>query len=285
MRALTNLNIQSNSFSGSVPSTISSLSLLRTIYLNSNSLQGALPEIGALSNLQFIDVSFNRFAGGIPSSWGSLSSLTYLSLMSDTNLCGNATWLYTNLSSIAAARGLSFTFAYTGSSYLLNSAATCAATQLSDQSALLYWRSSLVSSSLPSSWLASSDPCAGWAGVGCDGAVPAAVVNISLAGYGIQGSIPAVVSTYSYVGTTYVTTTTAALALGSLTSLDLSGNSLSGIIGADLGGLTSAGSLRSLSLRGNSFVSSIPSTVWNLQALTYLDLSNCSFQVGPCAII
>ena len=55
---------------GTIPSTFSSLSLLHSMDLSTNSLSGTLPEyISTFSNLHILRLDHNKFQGSLPSSW------------------------------------------------------------------------------------------------------------------------------------------------------------------------------------------------------------------------
>ncbi|PPD94101.1 hypothetical protein GOBAR_DD08874 [Gossypium barbadense] len=73
-RALTALNLGDNSFSGSLPSSLGSLTSLEMLSLRGKILQ----KIGHLRQLEVLDLSRNKFSGNIPTS---LSELTFLSIL------------------------------------------------------------------------------------------------------------------------------------------------------------------------------------------------------------
>ena len=85
--SLTNLeylNLGSNGpnrLTGSIPSSLVSLTNLEDLYLFGNQLTGPIPSfLGSLTNLLSLDLSGNPLTGPIPSSLGSLTNLNYLSL-------------------------------------------------------------------------------------------------------------------------------------------------------------------------------------------------------------
>nr|XP_019701568.1 protein STRUBBELIG-RECEPTOR FAMILY 3 isoform X5 [Elaeis guineensis] len=73
------LFLSANQFTGSIPSSLSKLTLLTDMSVNNNHLTGELPDaFQSLTGLINLDLSFNNLTGQLPSSMGSLSSLTTL---------------------------------------------------------------------------------------------------------------------------------------------------------------------------------------------------------------
>ncbi|WOL04865.1 hypothetical protein Cni_G13587 [Canna indica] len=71
--------LSANQFTGSIPSSLSKLTLLTAMSVNNNHLTGDLPDVFAsLTGLINLDLSFNNLSGELPPSMGSLSSLTTL---------------------------------------------------------------------------------------------------------------------------------------------------------------------------------------------------------------
>ncbi|CAM8884504.1 unnamed protein product [Rhodiola kirilowii] len=78
---LISLDLSSNHFHGSVPSSISSLAQLRRLSLSSNSFSGDVPEsIGSLGNLEELFLNSNGLTGTVPNSFNNLKSLKRLEL-------------------------------------------------------------------------------------------------------------------------------------------------------------------------------------------------------------
>ncbi|XP_052620883.1 receptor-like protein EIX2 [Lactuca sativa] len=73
-----------NSFYGTIPTSIGSLTKLSYLNLGRNNLNGTIPTfIGSLIRLTYLSLSSNSFYGTIPTSIGSLTRLTYLDLGSN----------------------------------------------------------------------------------------------------------------------------------------------------------------------------------------------------------
>ena len=73
-----------NRLTGSIPSSLGSLTRLRDLVLSNNQLTGSIPSsLGSLTNLTDLYLFRNRLTGSIPSSLGSLTNLTVLRLSSN----------------------------------------------------------------------------------------------------------------------------------------------------------------------------------------------------------
>lgn len=78
---VTELDLNNNGLSGSLPLELGSLPSLVYLYLNGNQLVGSIPpELGSLSNLVNLDLSGNQLSNPIPPEFGTLSSLEHLYL-------------------------------------------------------------------------------------------------------------------------------------------------------------------------------------------------------------
>ena len=82
--SLTNLEsllLSENQLTGSIPSSLGSLTNLESLWLYNNQLTGSIPSsLGSLTNLESLGLSRNQLTGSIPSSLGSLTNLWLLSL-------------------------------------------------------------------------------------------------------------------------------------------------------------------------------------------------------------
>lgn len=78
---LTNLQLDGNAVTGSIPSEIGLLSSVTKFYMHYDALTGKLPsELGAMERLTHLIFDFNSLTGTIPSELGSLSNLKRLDL-------------------------------------------------------------------------------------------------------------------------------------------------------------------------------------------------------------
>ncbi|KAK1568645.1 hypothetical protein Q3G72_027063 [Acer saccharum] len=85
---LKNLFLSSNQFSGSIPSSLATLTLLTDMSLNSNLLSGEIPDaFQSLTGLINLDLSTNNLSGQLPPTLENLSLLTTLHLQ-DNHLSG-----------------------------------------------------------------------------------------------------------------------------------------------------------------------------------------------------
>ncbi|KAL6657785.1 hypothetical protein ACP70R_005565 [Stipagrostis hirtigluma subsp. patula] len=76
--------LSDNQLSGSIPSTLSSLTLLTSMSLNNNHLVGEIPDVfSALTGLANLDFSSNNLTGPLPPSMGNLTALTSLHIQNN----------------------------------------------------------------------------------------------------------------------------------------------------------------------------------------------------------
>ncbi|XWS67302.1 hypothetical protein CRYUN_Cryun05aG0275800 [Craigia yunnanensis] len=75
------LTLDQNFLTGTIPISLTKLSLLEQISVSHNQITGTIPdELGKLSKLQMLDMSSNAINGSFPSSFSNLSSLVSLNL-------------------------------------------------------------------------------------------------------------------------------------------------------------------------------------------------------------
>lgn len=87
--------------SGTIPPEIGNLTNLQYIALDNNQIGGSIPpELGNLSNLQTLGLSYNRLSGSIPPEFGKLTNLQYLGL-NNNQLSGPLPSSLTALSSLS----------------------------------------------------------------------------------------------------------------------------------------------------------------------------------------
>ncbi|KAG2623336.1 hypothetical protein PVAP13_3KG054300 [Panicum virgatum] len=105
--SLITLNLSQNSFTGQIPSRVFELQKLSTLDLHGNNISSGIPisissskslielnlgynaltDLGYLSELEILDLSYNKLSGMVPSSLGNMQSLTQL-VLSYNNLSG-----------------------------------------------------------------------------------------------------------------------------------------------------------------------------------------------------
>ena len=86
------ISLNGLSLTGTIPSSIGSMTSLTSIDLSYNSLSGTIPSsIGLLTLLTSLNVMSNRLAGHIPSTFSKLVSLTRLYLNTNYLTMGSAT--------------------------------------------------------------------------------------------------------------------------------------------------------------------------------------------------
>ncbi|XWS44292.1 hypothetical protein CRYUN_Cryun15aG0032400 [Craigia yunnanensis] len=85
---LVHLNLNDHGLNGSIPPEIGALSKLKYLYLSWNYLTGKLPPLGNLRQLEELDFSHNEISGSIPLELGNLKNLVDLRL-SWNNLTGS----------------------------------------------------------------------------------------------------------------------------------------------------------------------------------------------------
>ncbi|KAH7834609.1 hypothetical protein Vadar_017874 [Vaccinium darrowii] len=83
---VTSINLASLSLSGSLPSTLNSLSLLQTLTLQRNSLSGPLPSLSNLTSLEQIYLDSNNFTSVPTNFLSGLTNLQTLSMSDNPNL-------------------------------------------------------------------------------------------------------------------------------------------------------------------------------------------------------
>ena len=78
---VTNLDLNDNQLSGTIPPQLGNLANLRSLSLRDNQLSGEIPpEVGSLANLEWLRLNNNQLTGEIPAELGRLTNLTVLSL-------------------------------------------------------------------------------------------------------------------------------------------------------------------------------------------------------------
>ncbi|XP_050271515.1 probable leucine-rich repeat receptor-like protein kinase At1g35710 isoform X1 [Quercus robur] len=81
LHSMTDLNLSSNQFNGSIPPEIGNMKSLTALDLSNNNIVGEIPStIRHLTNLSFLSLSWNQISGSIPIELANCSSLANLSL-------------------------------------------------------------------------------------------------------------------------------------------------------------------------------------------------------------
>ncbi|XP_057990418.1 receptor-like protein EIX1 [Hevea brasiliensis] len=288
------LDLSNNQFSGSIPENIGQvMSMLSFLSLSGNELTGAIPvSIGEIS-LDVLDLSKNNLAGSIPSSIGNCSSLTVLDLQKN-NLSGGIP------NSIGQITGLQTLHL---SNNQLSGKIPSSLQNLSKLETLDFGNN-MLTGNLPR-WIGEDFPRLRILSLRSNkfsGELPLALSNLSslqildLAENQLNGSIPANLSNlkamtqqqnvnhyllygtlsehHNYQENIYVTINGLELrytrTLSLLTSIDMSGNNLSGELPE---AITKLVGLEVLNLSRNHISGQIPKSISELRQLLSLDLS------------
>ncbi|KAL7173199.1 hypothetical protein ACSBR2_032633 [Camellia fascicularis] len=79
-RNLVMLDVSHNILSGDIPGSLGKCLALEQLYLQSNSFQGTIPDLGELMGIQYFDLSSNNLSGQIPMYMVNFSSLQNLNI-------------------------------------------------------------------------------------------------------------------------------------------------------------------------------------------------------------
>ena len=246
---LESLFLNGNRLSGSIPSELGNLANLESLWLNDNQLSGSIPpELGNLANLKRLRLDENQLSGSIPSELGNLANLRLLWL-NDNQLSGSIPPELGNLANLKRLRLDENQLSGSIPSELGNLA----------NLRLLWLNDNQLSGSIPSElgnlanleqlFLVENQ---------LSGSIPPELGNLVnlekliLSNNQLSGSIPPELGNLAY-----------------LKNLSLSDNQLSGSIPPELGNLAY---LKNLSLSDNQLSGSIPPELGNLANLTWLTL-------------
>ena len=272
---VTGLWLDGNELSGSIPSELGNLTNLGVLSLSYNELSGSIPsELGNLANLGVLWLDVNQLSGSIPLELGNLANL-YSLYLGDNELSGSIPLELGNLTNLGTL-GL-YRNQLSGSIPLeLGNLANLKWLNLYDNE---------LSGSIPLE-------LGNLANLGTlslsnnelSGSIPSELGNLDnlralyLGGNQLSGSIPSELGNLDNLRTLNLADNQLSgpilLELGNLANLGtlwLSNNELSGSIPSELGNLAN---LQQLTLWGNQLSGSIPSELGNLDNLKWLDLSN-----------
>ena len=88
-KALTHLVLDSNSFTGNLPTTMGELTTLEEFLMNGNHCNGTIPtQVGSMSSLKRVGFGWNQFTGSLPSELGNLKTSLELLLTSSNQFIG-----------------------------------------------------------------------------------------------------------------------------------------------------------------------------------------------------
>ncbi len=97
---ISQLDLSYNNLDGTIPPELGNLTQLQFLYLNNNQLQDSIPlELGALPLLRVMALNDNQLTGNIPAALGNLAELRYMRL-SNNQLTGNIPVQLGNLSKL-----------------------------------------------------------------------------------------------------------------------------------------------------------------------------------------
>ncbi|KAM5553921.1 receptor kinase-like protein Xa21 [Rosa sericea] len=250
------LDLQNNSFTGSLPHEISRLHRLRILVVQVNQLEGTIPPaLQHCQKLQTLSLSYNRLSGRIPKELGFLPKLQKLYLGVNNFVAGNIPVSLGNISTLQELSlpetGLTGSFPHT----LLN---------LSSLVLISLYKNNISGS------LHDVDICHYWPNIQIlqfannkfSGKLPSRIdrcreiVVLSLSNNRLIGSIPPGIG-----------------ALQNLEELHLDFNSLTGFIPPTIGNLSN---LKQFLVQGNNITGSIPKDLGRLSNLQRLGLANNS---------
>ncbi|XP_072977242.1 receptor-like protein EIX2 isoform X2 [Typha angustifolia] len=238
------IDLSNNSITGKIPPSMGSLTSLLSLDLNSNNLYGELPsELQHCKNLVLLNLGNNKFSGKIPAWIGErLQNLVYLKLASNM-LDGN---IPPQLAQLVFLQVLDLSY---------NKLSGSIPRSFGNFTGMIY---SVSNSTYHHS----------------EFAIPSMLWNID---YALVEQVLSryIVNSFSYVykldlvmkGNTY----TYSKILSEVTTMDLSGNNLSGVIPEEIGAVRQ---LRNLNFSGNHLVGMIPEKIGRIPSGNQLDTFN-----------
>ncbi|XP_059656544.1 receptor-like protein EIX2 [Cornus florida] len=269
MPQLKNLHLSENRLNGTIPSSICTMKSLKVLSLKSNQLSGELPQCWNESqSLWAVDVANNRLSGNIPRSMGFLSTLNILKL-SNNSLEGEIPPSLQNCSNLMSID--------LGDNRLSGNLPLWIG-----ENASFFWiirlRSNSFSGNIPRKWCnLPSVHLLDLAHNNLTGVIPNCLDNLTSLVHGNSSRIKreSVTRQFYYGEQTTVVAKGRELeycsTLEYVNSIDLSGNSLVGEIPEEITSLTALGTLN---LSMNHLDGHIPKNIGNLRLLETFDVSN-----------
>ncbi|XP_072978699.1 receptor kinase-like protein Xa21 [Typha angustifolia] len=294
---VTAIVLNSLDLAGSVSPSIANLTFLNSLDLSNNQLHGLVPhELGSLSHLKLLNLSFNSLEGSIPAS---ISNCTYLqnlhlnsnhlrgSIPSNLSLCSDLRSINLRNNKIGGGipleigglvnlerLSLAYNLLQGPIPDLIGKLQNLRALELSENGISGAIPHSIGNLSKLVSLLVDNTSLSG--PIPSTMSMLSSLATLSLAGNYLQGGIPPSLGNLSsldflHIGLNNLTgRIPSSLAnLRSLTTLELYLNNLTGGIPPSLGNMLK---LRGVTLAFNNLVGRIPPSLWNLSSLQHLDL-------------
>ncbi|CAI5462998.1 unnamed protein product, partial [Closterium sp. Yama58-4] len=247
--ALSKLLIRDNQLSGSIPTTINVLTNMQHLSLSNNKLTGTIPTaIGLLTNLQELSFFNNKLTGTIPAEIGNLAKLNtlYLNRNQLTGTVPASMWNFADLTYLGLSRNqLSGTISAEISNLAKLEGISVSVNLLTGTiPSTISSLTKLTLLSLHDNQLSGSIPAANLAKLN----------SLFLNANQLTGTIPASMGNFA-----------------DLTYLALHDNKLTGTIPAEIGNLAK---LNELYLDNNQLTGTIPASMGNFAGLIYLSMSH-----------
>ncbi|OQY27790.1 MAG: hypothetical protein B6244_09360 [Candidatus Cloacimonetes bacterium 4572_55] len=278
LTGLERLDFSSNDLGGSIPTEIGNLTQLRRLYLDDCNFTGGIPTwIDNLMELERLDFSSNDLGGSIPTEIGNLTQLRRLYL-DDCNFTGGIpTWI-DNLTALTHLDLSSNDLGGSISTEIGN------LTQLSR----LYLDDCNFTGTIPSEIGSLTElTLLDFSSNDLGGSIPTEIGNLTqlsrlyLDDCNLTGTIPSEIGNLTNLASLYLNNNTltgtipdSLRNLVNLTRLFLYDNELTGVISSWIGDLQQ---LRNLSFSGNQFSGPIPAEIGSLDSLSTLRLRECRF--------
>ena len=97
--ALTAMSVGANGLTGTLPTSLDSITSFKYVYLGANNMTGTIPQWSRFSGITYLNLNNNNFGGTLPSSFGGLALLRYLGL-ANNSLSGSIPSTYSSLTAL-----------------------------------------------------------------------------------------------------------------------------------------------------------------------------------------